>query len=1078
VGALRTLADAANPARLRLVAGGMRSIMEELRRVAGVERSGAGLAKRVEVLEALWKPRRPTAAEGVDDEFIRELDSFFADYQLETNEAQARLILQHLDVSRRDDVAPIVAGGRARQWVLFLGLFNRVLHGSQSMDEAAFGAELERFERFLLDLLAPRPLKDIDRIDELVAAGIPATDELAKELVELATRRPTNHGYFFDALDDPAWLAFLEQHRFFAKPILPIERDGWVRYPNWPESQFLVRLVARAPDDVFTSARGIAGREAENPRVHEDIIRIAARLPGTQAAELGKREAKWLRSQRRHLMSLPGSAGELVGHLAREDELAAVYALAGALLRIVSSADPIATGRRRAVPVIERFYYEEILDKYWPAVAERDPAGALKFLCHRLDDLVRLGFTEKNGYDGTTIWRPAIESDRGNLSTSLLDLLVNSVRDSAAALEDPEEALEVFQRLERPLFKRLALDLLRRRGTREAVAEALADQVTARDNALGHEYGELLRARFGDLSGGQQAAILATIAAGSGAALTPELEERGVTPDDVALRDRHWRLQRYDPIAEHLDGEARSDYEALLAELGPPSEPGLRVMRGRGGDEPVFSEDELATMGPAGVVAALRDAPGPVPLSSVVAADPVAYAEHAGEFESLDPTYVRALVSGLTEAAKGPIPFPWGPVLALSGWVVAQPVGEKVTDDWDRDPGWGWTRRQIVSLLEQGFSDAPAGLPIAERDAAWAVLAELAEDRDPDPTGPDPDSDFARDAITQSINSVRGTAMHAAVRYARWVERVLGDEFAGMDSVPEFRARVERHLDAQVDRAPAVRSVFGQWFVQFVRMDEGWARSIAPRVFPSAPEEGTQFAAAWSAYVIISRSYAQLLEILGDAYARAVDQLSEASFENTMAGDPREHLGDHLFHFRILGALEGDDDLFARFWTAAGPELRRAVIQNAGWALEQTPELTDEMRAEIEATWDWIVANTRDGDTAPLAAFGAWIDAPGLDPAWRLERAREVLSLGVRLWPENNAYEAAARCANKHPVNAVWVIRGMVETDAEGWPIQAAEAEIRTALVAALANEDARDDAEAVVELLAARGLLGFRDLL
>jgi hypothetical protein len=63
-------------------------------------------------------------------------------------------------------------------------------------------------------------------------------------------------------------------------------------------------------------------------------------------------------------------------------------------------------------------------------------------------------------------------------------------------------------------------------------------------------------------------------------------------------------------------------------------------------------------------------------------------------------------------------------------------------------------------------------------------------------------------------------------------------------------------------------------------------------------------------------------------------------------------------------------------------------------------------------------------------------------------------------------------------VKAVWVIRGMVETDAEGWPIQAAEAEIRTALVAALANEDARDDAEAVVELLAARGLLGFRDLL
>jgi hypothetical protein len=727
------------------------------------------------------------------------------------------------------------------------------------------------------------------------------------------------------------------------------------------------------------------------------------------------------------------------------------------------------------VPVIERFYYEEILDKYWPAVAVRDPAGALKFLCHRLDDLVRVGFTEENGYDGTTIWRPAVESDRGNLSTSLLDLLVNSVRDSAAAVEDPEQALEVVQCFERPLFKRLALDFLRRRGSREAVAEALANQATARDNALAHEYGELLRARFRDLTGGQQTAILATIAAGSGAALTPELEERGVTADDVALRDRYWRLQRYDPIAEHLDGEARSDYEALLAELGPPSEPDLRVMRGWGGDEPVFSEDELATMGPAGVVAALRDAPGPVPLSSAVAADPVAYAEQAREFEGLDPTYVRALVSELTEAAKGRTQFPWGPVLALSAWVVAQPVGERFTDDWDRDPGWGWTRRQIVSLLEQAFSDAPAALPIAEREAAWAVLAELAEDHDPDPAGRDPDSDFARDPITQSINSIRGTAMHAAVRYALWVERALRDEFAGMGSVPEVRTLVERHLD--VDRAPAVRSVFGQWFVQFVRMDEVWARSIASRVFPSAPEEAAQFAAAWNAYVIMNRSYTQLLEILSDAYALAVERLSEPSFE-TMAGDPREHLGGHLFHFRILGALTGDDDLFARFWAAAGAELRRSVIQDAGWSLEQTPELSDEMRAKIEATWDWIVANTRDGDTAPLAAFGAWIDAPALDPAWQLAQAREVLSLGVQLWPENNAYEAAARRANEHPVDAVSVIRGMVETDAEGWQIQAAETEIRTVLAAALANEDARDDAEAVVELLAARGLLGFRDLL
>ena len=58
------------------------------------------------------------------------------------------------------------------------------------------------------------------------------------------------------------------------------------------ESQYLNRVSAAAPDEVFDLARKIP--ETENVRVHEDILSIAARLPGRLAAKLTRMEADWL----------------------------------------------------------------------------------------------------------------------------------------------------------------------------------------------------------------------------------------------------------------------------------------------------------------------------------------------------------------------------------------------------------------------------------------------------------------------------------------------------------------------------------------------------------------------------------------------------------------------------------------------------------------------------------------------------------------------------------------------------------------------------------------------------------------
>jgi hypothetical protein len=223
-----------------------------------------------------------------------------------------------------------------------------------------------------------------------------------------------------------------------------------------------------------------------------------------------------------------------------------------------------------------------------------------------------------------------------------------------------------------------------------------------------------------------------------------------------------------------------------------------------------------------------------------------------------------------------------------------------------------------------------------------------------------------------------------------------------------------------------------------------------------------------------------VFDILRDAYATAVERLEELPGLASLAGDPREHTGDHLFHYRITGATAGDEDLFARFWERAGSELRREVITHAGWSLERTADLDAELATGVKQAWEWVLAAARDEDREALAGFGAWLGAPALDGGWLLEQAREVLSLRVHLWPEHTVYAAAERFAGDDPVAAVAVLRGMVESDAEGWSIDAAREQVRAALQAAMAtgDETARVNAIALIELLAARGLRDFADLL
>jgi hypothetical protein len=74
-------------------------------------------------------------------------------------------------------------------------------------------------------------------------------------------------------------------------------------------------------------------------------------------------------------------------------------------------------------------------------------------------------------------------------------------------------------------------------------------------------------------------------------------------------------------------------------------------------------------------------------------------------------------------------------MLLLPQWVVARPRDAKCRrgEYAELDPGWGWTRKAIGQLLEEGLKAKEATIPPELREMVRSVLRPPADDPDPTP---------------------------------------------------------------------------------------------------------------------------------------------------------------------------------------------------------------------------------------------------------------------------------------------------------------------------------------------------------
>jgi len=935
-----------------------------------------------------------------------------------------------------------------------------------------------------------------------------------------------HYRYFFDRLENPQWIVLLKEKGFFRNPPSPIREvaQGTVRFPNWPESRYLMRMVAHAPKIVLDTVLQIPN--TENVRVHEDLVDAALAMPADLAAQIASKAENWIQSP--YQLLLPIRLGTLVSHLAKGGQIDAALTLTRALLTVRSDQRVVKGTKDNASFLFhpkpqahfENWHYKEILEKNIPDLVAAAGKDAFLLLCDLLDSAVHLSLREKEHEgpeDHSYIWRPAIEESDQNYDHDIRGLLVSAVRDAVEQTVkiNTGNLPEVVKELECRrwhIFHRIALHLLRIFPTTspELVAQRLTDRIRFDKIELQHEYALLVEDCFGRLSSEEQDKVLGWIEVG------PDLERfkvdtEGKTQEEIEDYANWWRLENLVPFRKDLPQEWARRYEQLTAKLGEPEHPKFfyRITTDWHRTISPKSSDELAKMDVEEIVSFLTTwKPNrftksqsseklSIELSAMVASNPDRFATAAFQFKGIDPTYIRELISGFRDAAKQSRSFLWSPVLEFCRWIMEQPreLPDRKSEYGDLDEGWVWPRKEIAQLLSNGFTVGPAQVSFELRDQVWELLRPLTEDPEPTPEYEMKYGGTNSDPATLSINTTRGEAMHAVVRYALWIRRNIDKSpdasmriERGLDEMPEVREVLDLHLNPLHDPALTIRAVYGQWFPWLLLLDPRWTSSQTSIIFTGDPSLTSLRDAAWTTYITFCRPYDNVVEILHEEYIRAIDRIGATYEKRTYLAHPDERLAEHLMILYWRGKLsfEEKDGLLARFYNKASEALRSHALKFIGHTLCDTKEtLEPEIIDRLKALWEQRV-NAAHNATPPLTnaiefnSFGWWFASGKFDDDWAITQLKKSFNLANETEPDHLVAKRLAILAPSMPLATIECLNLTVKGDKEGWKIHGWLEEARTIFVYALnsTHDVARQAAKDLIHRLGARGFLDFRDLL
>jgi hypothetical protein len=933
-------------------------------------------------------------------------------------------------------------------------------------------------------------------------------------LIEKVSARGDTYGYFFERLNDPKWLAPLADRGFFKEP-LGIEQldNGFVRFPVWPESRALARLAEAAETDVVKLI--LACPETDNPRVHDDFVDAANSMSPRTAALLVPSIIGWFRGS--YKLLLPLKAGELLERLAKGGEVEASMTLARTLLQL-SEREPVPLAnddlfgsRREVAPLFDQYEYKTILENNVPGFVLATGLRGLALLCDHLEQALLVEGAKLGGppADASYIWRPSIADHEQNHDWDPHDFLVTSIREAADSLVSRGDATlaEVSDLLSSrgwQVFDRLAMHLAAKWiGMDPRPAIVLMQRRDLFDSyEVSHEYGGLVAAAFESSAIPEQLQWLVWVEEGPNPSQYAErvAAETGLPPSPDVLRERadRWRLERLAYVPDDaLSSEWAERKQELSRQFGEPSDFPFQMYTPPGSVSPVtmeraaeLSPQELAELAADIPMSADRLSSPEEGYASVLQAlaeqQPSKMSSGLNAFLGQRPVYVRSIMSGLERAANAnAADIDWASVVSMSEWVMAQPrdiPGGSGGTYSDLDPGWVWTRTAVADLLEQGLRLQT--IPLNLRERVWAVLVGLLGD-------PDAGGSASLDAATDSLNHIRGKAMHDVFLYANWVFQAANK--SGQEEpvhtlqalMPEVAQELDSHLDSSVEPSPAVRAVYGMRFRLLTFLDRDWAESHVGRIFSTHSEDGFDAlgAAAWDSYVKYGRANLGVMELLRPQYETFVRSLTP---EGSNLDDDQRFVADHimvLYWNGRLGEEPDTDALLNSFFENGSASVRRRALEFVGRNLRDSgSDLAPEITQRLRLLWEYRLAIAQTApasERAEIEAFGWWMESQALEADWRLRQLLEVLRLVNVIDVDYLVVRALAELDDAYLEDALRSLVQVIRADTDGWGVHGWKDPAYQLIQRGTASGDqgSKQLANDAANLLIARGFHEFRSL-
>lgn len=1004
-----------------------------------------------------------------------------------SRKGQILSILKELDV-KEDHIV-------AQEW-LDPGL-HRFAHRSSldssrplNSDFLSLWQKMEDVFLFILNEFENHYLKTHDILDRFASKDLPTNNDI-KLLKNGIPNNSYTLGYFFDNLQSPKWLKPLWKEDFFCSIPEPVYTEQKTFYfPRWAPAQYLIRMASVDPETVSEILSSVP--PTDNALAHLNILQASFLLPPSKAAKVAQSELKWLEQQRNLYLLLPNELGKLIEHLASGKEIDLAIILAKILFQLLPPEKEDITQEPRAR--MSNWDYAERIKNTLPSLAEADGIRSFTLLCDLLDKGVEYSLREKETpNDYSFIWCPAIGDHKQNSvrSESLNNILVVAIREAGQQLIDlkpyvTHELLALLCKYRWPVFSRIGYFLLQNNAQAypSLVAEYLVQEELIRQQMAPYEFLLLLQNGFGIISSEQQELILSWIKEGPNFSLG---KERG--QEEIEM----WKRDRLYFISEHLMTEWKDEYESLVKKYAEPSHPGIYYRRNGAiwvGPRSPMSADALKSITVDDLIHYLKtweptgDSFAASPeglgreLQSIVALAPEKYVAAVYKFQGLEPTYVNAILRGLKDAVGQNRSFEWGQVLKLCQWVINQPKSvAEPTQDWDRDPHWGWTRQTIAYLLIEGFKSKSNKLPMQLREKLWSIIEPLSID--PNPTAEDEAKYGNKDYLHIAINSIRGVAMEAVIRYALWISERLDETQGSMGiltrnfaDMPEVQNVLDYHLTIENDQSLAIRSVYGYWLQWIALLDPAWTKANIERIFPRDTVLGAYRQEAWQTFVNFCQPYQNVFDMIKDEYIYEV-----LALDNTKTDGHYPRFTEHLMMLYWHGVINFDDEntLLAIFYRHADAKLCAHALNFIGRSLMQDKKPSPEVLNRLKHLWEWRLTSAT---SVELSEFGLWFASKVFDTKWSLDQLLEALRKSKSVEMDHMVVEVLDEMAEVHAEKVIECLRLLVEGDSEGWGILSWKSLLRNILLKTITISSSRDAAMALINYLGYRGYPEYRDIL